>query len=70
MSTIENSEKGSDFEFPSNPQTIVFTLGDEEVIKITKTGFYVHDKLVANDKEVYFAFKKWVYHVNKLRKLT
>jgi hypothetical protein len=40
--------------------TIVFHVGAKERLKITKDGFYVDERLVANDTEIYQAFKDFL----------
>ena len=53
--------KGSDFEGNS----ISFYLGtNNEIIKITKEGFFWKGKLVENDKEIYQKFKEFLNKTN------
>ena len=42
------------------PNTISFKIDNIEYIKINKKGFYVKGKKVADDKELYYAFKEWL----------
>lgn len=43
------------------PQTITFCLdGPEELIKLSKEGFYYKGKLIVEDKEIYLRFKEWL----------
>jgi len=42
-----------------------FNLGGKTLIKVTDKGdFYVREKMVANDIEVYEAFKTWLEYVS------
>lgn len=41
----------------NQPETIKFYIGDKECLEITRDGFYVEGRLVANDIEIYGAFK-------------
>ena len=41
-------------------RTIIFHVGAKERLKITKDGFYVDGRLVANDTEIYQAFKDFL----------
>jgi hypothetical protein len=46
---------------PYAPNTIVFSLNaGEEVIKLSKEGFYYKGKLIIDDKEIYLRFKEWI----------
>ena len=40
--------------------TIIFSIGGEEMIKINEEGFFIKEKLVENDKKIYHQFKEWV----------
>lgn len=50
---------GNEFEL-GEPNTIVLSIGGEEVIKVDEDGFYYKGNLVENDKEIYHNFKEWV----------
>lgn len=41
-------------------RTITFYVGGKARLKITKDGFYVDERLVANDTEIYQAFKDFL----------
>tara|TARA_R110000824_G_C14830638_1_gene637844 strand:- start:310 stop:570 length:261 start_codon:yes stop_codon:yes gene_type:complete len=41
-------------------RSIIFLVGGKKRLKIDKDGFYVDDRLVANDLEIYEAFKDWL----------
>ena len=41
-------------------RSIRFLVADEERMRIEKEGFYVDDRLVARDLEIYEAFKDWL----------
>ena len=40
--------------------TITFSIQNEEYLKLDPDGFYIKGKLVAEDKEIYEAFKLWM----------
>jgi len=40
--------------------TIIFCIENEDVIKITKDGFYYKGKLIEKDKEIYDAMVKFL----------
>ena len=50
---------GNEFKL-DEPNTIVFSIDGEEMIKINEEGFYYKGKLVEDDKEIYHNFKEWV----------
>jgi hypothetical protein len=39
---------------------IIFTVGDEETIKISNEGFYWKGDMIENDEEIYDKFKEWL----------
>lgn len=41
-------------------RSIIFLVGGKQRLKIDKDGFYVDDRLVANDLEIYETFKDWL----------
>lgn len=41
-------------------RSIRFLVADEERMRIDEEGFYVDDRLVAHDLEIYEAFKDWL----------
>lgn len=41
-------------------RSVKFHVGGEERLRIDKDGFYVDGRLVANDLEIYEAFKDWL----------
>jgi hypothetical protein len=46
---------------PYAPTTITFMLDNaEEVIKLSKEGFYYKGKLIEEDHEIYLRFKEWL----------
>lgn len=65
-----SDEKYIKSEFPSNvifseaarnlDYSVTFHVGDKERLEITKDGFYVDGRLVANDTEIYQAFKDYL----------
>jgi hypothetical protein len=44
---------------------IVFSIDNEERLRITPDGFYVEGRLVSEDKEIYDQFKSWIEYALK-----
>ena len=40
--------------------TILFSIDEEEYIRMNKEGFYIKGKLVSSDNEIYYAFKEFI----------
>ena len=59
-----NKELGDVSAFQLEPENIIFSLENEEMLKITPDGFYVKGKLVSDDKEIYLGFKEWLTKAN------
>lgn len=64
---IESNHSGYVIRDPSlEPSTIILTCGTEEMIKVSKTGFFVRGIEVAQDSKeaeiVYNAFKEWMVY--------
>jgi hypothetical protein len=59
--SLSDHKEPTDFDsVPDNESCIEFSIGDQSRIIITETAFYVDNKKVADDKELYKAFKKYV----------
>lgn len=51
------------------PTSVVFGLDDEEIIKLSKEGFFYKGNLVENDHEVYERFVEWLNTARKIKDL-
>ena len=51
---------GTPIEIPVPNDTFVFTIQNEEYIKLTREGFFYKGNLVTEDKEIYDKFKTWL----------
>lgn len=65
MPKKENRSARSDRGSITQPSAnIIFKIKDKVVIRIEDNGdFFVNEKKVANDREVFEAFKLWIFNV-------
>lgn len=47
-------------ESAADPNTIIFSIEDEEYLKISSEGFFVKGRLIEEDREIYQEFKNWL----------